>query len=458
MDAYLRHLADRLPETLQTSQRRIPVRHPSLIYTEGMYVIDVTNQPDNVTMDILQDISETFQTEEVFVIIIQHARTYKDYRKPYYQWVKAKKRPPNSYSYSETLVHLHTLPMWNPNSPVVTRGHPRSQAPKFQFMPYSWVSTFHYMPRSNSISPSPIYYTEKHPDKDTPGALMEYKNCSLYEWTCVGCQSKGLVGPLCKKCTEKEAGVRVQPATYGCGLFAIQGFEQNDIIVPYMGDDSNKPSNIYSVTLRPRKKDTTEKTVDAACKRSTAAFINHANTPNVELNDIGKMFVCGVDTERGRIQCIDNDLDIPVMMTIPCSLLEFWFSDKEGLWIVAKTNINPNTELMLDYGRKSYWKNLDARVQYDTRTATVDGTVGDVVQMCCSQRRNCMCYQCRINHPLTTSAARSLQPPNTSTTYVSESDDEVIEVRSSGSESERSPLSLREQRPKRKRAISSYRY
>ena len=90
-----------------------------------------------------------------------------------------------------------------------------------------------------------------------------------------------------------------------------------------MGDVKNdKTSHIYSVT---RRKD--KKVVDASCIRSTAAFINHNDVPNVELDDIWDMVVCGVE-DRGPIQVTDHEFKI--VMTIPWSLLQVLFLDKKA--------------------------------------------------------------------------------------------------------------------------------
>ena len=177
MDAYVSHLATRLPET--QTDRWI---HHNLIYHEskGMYVINVINQSDEWTMRTMQEISEA-AAQELFVIIIQHTKDFKDYSRPYH-WATANpkanatlqlKRKRYNYSSLSSLTHLahsHTLRMENSRNPR---------------RPHSWVSTFHYMPGSDSISPSPspIYYMEEHPDKDT-GVLLEYKHCRLFEWTC----------------------------------------------------------------------------------------------------------------------------------------------------------------------------------------------------------------------------------------------------------------------------------
>ena len=394
MDAYTKYLEDTRPNAI--FEQLIVEKKPKQAWRD--MVIS--------TMKKMQAFSSSHDlSTELFCIIIQREEDHYPFNKPWYTHSKAVKR----YNYNKKLAHLHTLRMEDPNSPIVLND----KNPQSPF--YSWVSTFHYAPDTGRISPSPspILYTEKH-------GLQEYKSCTLFEWTCMrpGCQSKGLVGPFCNECCEKEAGVLVKSGSHGCGLFtnSIQEFKEKDIIVPYMGDLTNgkKSSHIYSVTRR-----NDSKVVDASCRRSTAAFINHDGTkPNVELDNIKEIVVCGVDN-RGRIQLKDDGVDDEYMMTIPWSLLPVWFLDKQGLWIIAKTKIRTNTELLLNYGPESYWEELKENVKYGTTTEE-----GEKVEMCCSQElAGCECYQCRINRLLTTSAARLLQPPNTE----SETDDEAVQ-------------------------------
>ena len=394
MDAYTRHLEDiSRPKAIF---KQLVVKNDQKGHSYDEMVVS--------TMMKMQDISRLAEVaEELFCIIIQRDGLHYPFNNP---WPAHKRY----YKY-EKIAHLHTLRMEDPASPLMlNKNKPQ--------ITYSWVSTFHYAADTGRISPSPspILYTEKHPQKRKP----EYKRhieCTLHVWTCKrpGCQSKGLVGPFCNKCCEKEAGVLVKSGSHGCGLFtnSIQEFKEKDIIVPYMGDLTNgkTSSHIYSVKRHDKK------VVDASCRRSTAAFINHDGTkPNVELDNIKEIVVCGVDN-RGRIQLKDHEYQD--LMTIPWSLLPVWFLDKQGLWIIAKTQIRTNTELLLNYGSESYWDELHEKVEYGTTTEE-----GKKVEMCCLQElAGCECYQCRINRLLTTSAARLLQPPNTE----SETDDEAVQ-------------------------------
>ena len=402
MDAYTQHLEDILrPKGIF---KQLVVKNDQKGHSYDEMVVS--------TMMKMQDISRLAEVaEELFCIIIQRDGLYYPFNNP---WPAHKRH----YNY-EKIAHLHTLRMEDPNSPIVLND----KNPQSPF--YSWVSTFHYAADTGRISPSPspILYTEKHPQKRKP----EYKRhieCTLHVWTCKrpGCQSKGLVGPFCNECCEEEAGVLVKSGSHGCGLFTNQEFKEKDIIVPYMGDltNSKKSSHIYSVTRR-----NDSKVVDASCRRSTAAFINHDTNPNVELDDIKEMVVCGVDN-RGRIQLKDHEYRI--LMTIPWSLLPLWFLDKQDLWIIAKTKIRTNTELLLNYGPESYWKELKENVKYGTTTEE-----GEKVEMCCSQElAGCECYQCRINR---LNRLNLLQPPNTES-ETDDDDEEVIEVLSSEDESD----------------------
>lgn len=272
---------------------------------------------------------------------------------------------------SESFVHLHTLQMMESRTSLVS------------------VSTFHraaYHPRPLYPEPPKMFYRE-YDNEEQPRMY-----CPLELWVCVtpGCQSTGLVGPLCDVCSARKAGVVVMGSDFGCGLFASQPFYHNDIIIPYMGElksETAKASHIYSVGRLD------EKIVDAACKRSSAAFINHGygDRVNVNIHDLDGMVVCGVDW-RGRIMVTTNKgtLSSSTIMTIPWCLLPV---HTERLWIVAScsgTRIHGRSELLLSYGEK-YWSEQGQNVTYTTSTADDDWG------MCCNDNKTgCGCYQCKF--------------------------------------------------------------
>ena len=95
----------------------------------------------------------------------------------------------------------------------------------------------------------------------------------------------------------------------------------------------------------------------------------------------------------------DATLEDPIAKTIPWSLLRAC-DDPKSLWIIAKTEIDKNSEMLLDYGTDSYWNRFDNDVEHTTETADGHG-------MCCPAENSasgavdaaCGGYQCIINRP-----------------------------------------------------------
>jgi hypothetical protein len=318
----------------------------------NIYVND--RRYDNTTIPLQNiDLQCKYVNEELFLVII-HGHENET------EWC------------SESFVHLHTLKMVESGTSLVS------------------VSTFHrpaiqVLPTGPSYPEPPKMFYKEYEDEE------QRMHCPLKLWDCVtpGCRSTGLVGPLCDVCSVRKAGVVVMDSDFGCGLFASQPFYHNDIIIPYMGElkpKTTKASHIYSVSRLD------ENVVDAACKRSSAAFINHGHGDNVNANihDLDGMVVCGVDS-RGRIMVTTTKgtLFSSTILTIPWCLLPV---HTERLWIVAScsgTIIHGRSELLLSYG-ENYWSELGGdTVTYTTSMA--DGGWG----MCCNgNKTGCGCYQC----------------------------------------------------------------
>lgn len=106
--------------------------------------------------------------------------------------------------------------------------------------------------------------------------------CPLVESSCTQCGKKTLVEPLCPAHVAEKFGVAVRRSNIpdaGLGLFALRDINKNDLIVPpYTGTvyDANAIIALYKNGSAPYTLTVNhDRYIDAACKRSWAAFINH---------------------------------------------------------------------------------------------------------------------------------------------------------------------------------------
>jgi hypothetical protein len=126
-------------------------------------------------------------------------------------------------------------------------------------------------------------------------------------------------------------GVDIRPSKHGMGMFAVQSFDKNELIAPYIGEnisddelDRRYGDNVapYAIALEGFQ------TLDAACTRGLGSYVNDYRTDRKDPN-------------KNRA-------------AINAELSDETSSEHGGVWVKAIKKIAPGQEVLVDYG-KEYW-------------------------------------------------------------------------------------------------------
>lgn len=126
-------------------------------------------------------------------------------------------------------------------------------------------------------------------------------------------------------------GVDIRPSKHGMGMFAVQSFDKNELIAPYIGENISDDEfyrrygdNVapYAISLEGYQ------TLDAACTRGLGSYANDYRTDPKDHN-------------KNRA-------------AVNAELSDETSSEFGGVWVKAIKKIAPGQEVLVDYGKK-YW-------------------------------------------------------------------------------------------------------